>query len=299
MKSHLLLGVIALTLLGCSKQGSAPANNETAPPPAATASSPSEKLDAVLAAQPEDAKARYAARHPKETIEFFGIQPGMTVVDTLPDRVWYTGMLLDYLGPQGKVIAADYAPAMWAQFGEYAPNPEVKATWTTDFVAEASKWRGDDDAQIAAIQYGAIPDDVAGTADIVLVVRAYHHFHRMEGKGQFETRALEDIKKLLKPGGIVGIEQHRAPEGNSDAWASGDNGYVKQSAVIAAFEKAGFELVEKSELNANPKDQPTEKDQVWRLPPTLDGADKDPERKAKMVEIGESDRMMLKFRKPA
>src|ERR1043165_2331736 len=65
---------------------------------------------------------------------------------------------------------------------------------------------------------GAIPDDIAGTADVVLVVRAYHHFRRMEGKGQFETKALEDIKKLLKPGGIVGIEQHRAPEGNSDAW---------------------------------------------------------------------------------
>ena len=121
----------------------------------------------------------------------------------------------------------------------------------------------------------------------------------MEDKGQYLTKALEDIKKLLKPGGIVGVEQHRAPEGSSAAWATGDNGYVKQSAVIAAFETAGFELVDKSEINANPKDQPTEKDFVWRLPPTLATSQKDEELKAKMLAIGESDRMMLKFRKPA
>src|ERR1044071_1045785 len=297
MKSRVLLSVIALALVACSKQSPPQTSADAAAPQAAMPSDA--KLDAVLAAQDEAEKARYGARHPKETIEFFGIQPGMTVVDTLPGRVWYTGMLLDYLGPQGKVIAADYAPDMWALFGDYAPDPKTKANWPSDFMAKAAAWRGADDAQLGAVQFGAIPDDVAGTADVVLMVRAFHHFARMEDEGQYMTKALDDIKKMLKPGGIVGVEQHRAPESNSDAWASGDNGYLKQTAVIAAFEKAGFELVDKSEINANPKDQPTEKDFVWRLPPSLATSEKDPELKAKMQEIGESDRMMLKFRKPA
>ena len=300
MKSHVLLGLLALTLVACSKQ-TAPPPAESSAPSTTVAQDPaaSSKLDAVLAAQSDEVKARYAARHPKETLEFFGIKPGMTVVDTLPDRIWYTGMLLDYLGPQGKVIAADYSPKMWALFGDYAPDPKEKVTWTSDFLAEAASWRGDDDAQLGAIQYGAIPDEMAGTADVVLLMRAFHHFARMEDEGQYMTQALGDIKKILKPGGIVGVEQHRGPEANADAWASGDNGYLKQSAVIAAFEKAGFELVDKSEINANPKDQPTEKDFVWRLPPSFATSQKDEALKAKMLAIGESDRMTLRFRKPA
>jgi predicted methyltransferase len=287
----------ALMLAACSKQP--PEQQASAPtPPPATQPSPGERLDAVLAAQSEETKARYAARHPKETLEFFGIVPGMTVVDTLPDQVWYTGLLLDYLGAEGKVIAADYAPDMWALFGEYAPDPKEKVNWPADFMAKAATWRGDADAAVVAVQYGAIPDDVTGTADVVLVIRALHHFMRLEDEGTYMTKALADMKKMLKPGGMVGVVQHRAPEGNSDAWASGDNGYLKQAAVIAAFEKAGFELAGTSEINANPKDQPTEKDMVWRLPPMLVTSEKDAELKAKMQAIGESDRMTLKFRKP-
>ena len=256
------------------------------------------KLDAVLAAQAPEVKARYAHRHPKETLEFFGIVPGMTVVDTLPDQVWYTGILLKYLGPSGKVIGADYAPDMWAQFGDYAPKPEEKVDWPAKFVTQAQAWRGEGDAQLAAFQYGAIPDALAGTADAVLLIRALHHFTRMEGKGQYLTKALADINKVLKPGGVVGVVQHRAPESSDDAWATGENGYVKQSAVVAAFEAAGFKLEGVSEINANPKDQPTDKDFVWRLPPTLATSQGNAELKAQMEAIGESDRMTLKFRKP-
>lgn len=82
-----------------------------------------------------------------------------------------------------------------------------------------------------------------------------------------------------------------------DAWALGDQGYVKQPAVIAAVEKAGFELVGSSEMNANPKDQPTEQESVWRLPPSLSTSESDPELRAQMQAIGESDRMTLTFRK--
>lgn len=301
MRHQFLIGLAAMSLFACSKQEPAPTAETTAPAQSAPAAEqgPSEKLDAVLAALPENEKARFAHRHPKETIEFFGIVPGMTVVDTLPGEVWYTGILLDYLGPEGKVIGADYSAQMWSQFGDYAPKAGEKDNWPADFVKRAEGWRDADDAQVAAVQFGSIPDDMAGTADVVLLSRALHHFMRLDSKGGYMTQALADVNKLLKPGGIVGVEQHRAPESSSDKWAAGDAGYVKQSAVIDAFKKAGFELVEQSEINANPKDQPTEKDFVWRLPPTLATSEKDAELKAKMEAIGESDRMTLKFRKPA
>jgi predicted methyltransferase len=301
MRSNLWVGATMLALVACSKEPPPPpaATSESAATSAAAQPSASERLDAVLAEQPEDAKARYVHRHPKETLEFFGVQPGMTVVDTLPGDVFYTGILLDYLGPEGKVIAADYSPEMWKLFGEYAPPPQEKANWPADFVAKMQPKRDADDAQIEAFQFGAVPDDMAGTADVVLLIRAIHHFTRLEDKGGWMTKALADINKVLKPGGVVGVVAHRAPAQSSDKWATGDAGYVKQDAVVDAFKKAGYELVEASEINANPKDQPTEKDFVWRLPPTFATSEKDPELKAKMEAIGESDRMTLKFRKPA
>jgi len=102
---------------------------------------------------------------------------------------------------------------------------------------------------------------------------------------------------MLKPDGLVGVEQHRAPETATDAWADGSHGYLKQSAVIAMFEQAGFKLVGTSEINANPKDQPASEDTVWRLPPALRGSEDDPRRREAMLAIGESDRMTLLFRK--
>lgn len=299
MKKYLIIGAAALALSGCAKEPPPPEPVAPAEPAAQAEPGAGEKLDAILAAQPAEIKARYAYRHPRETLKFFGVEPGMTVVDTLPADFWYTGLLLDYLGPEGKVIAADYSPQMWQQFGEYSPDPKEKENWPAKYVAKMEPQRTAGDAAIAAFQYGAVPDDMAGTADVVLMVRAIHHFMRLEDQGGYMTQALADANKVLKPGGVVGVVQHRAPESNSDEWASGDQGYVKQSAVVAAFEKAGFELVEASEINANPKDEPTEKDMVWRLPPTLATSQKDPALKAELEAIGESDRMTLKFRKKA
>lgn len=258
------------------------------------------RLDAVLAAQPQDVQDRYKWRHPKETLEFFGVAPGMTVVDTLPGEVWYSGILSAYLGPEGKVIGADYSPKMWALFGAFADEEFLaqKTTWAAAWVAGSSKWRPADGAEIGGVAYGAVQEDIKGTVDIVLMVRAFHHFNRFEEEGGFRTGALADAMAMLKPGGIVGVVQHRAPEGNSDKWAEGDNGYVKQSEIIKAFEGAGFEFVGSSEINANPADKPTEADIVWRLPPTLGTSRNDPALKARMEAIGESERMTLKFRKP-
>jgi predicted methyltransferase len=298
MNRYALVVAAALALASCSGEAPAPAEPG---PTADSAAEPraAERLDAALASQPDADKARYPHRHPKETLRFFGIEPGMTVVDTLPGDVWYAGILLDYLGPDGKVVGADYSARMWTMFGEFSPDPKEKANWPTDFAEKMRARRGADDAEVAGVQYGSIPAEVAGTADVVLVVRAIHHFMRLENQGGYLTQALADMDTMLKPGGIVGVVAHRAPESSSDAWAVGEAGYVKQSAVIAAFEKAGFEFVEASEINANPKDQPTEKDVVWRLPPTLATSENDPALKAKMQQIGESDRMTLKFRKPA
>lgn len=298
---------IVLIALGCSQasappaaapEGESAAEGSSAASPEARAAA-SERLDAVLAAQPDEAKARYPHRHPKETLEFFGVEPGMTVVDTLPGEVFYAGILLDYLGTGGKVVLADYSPQMWTQFGDYSPDPKEKANWATEVVGKWEARRGPDDAAIAAFAYGAVPDSMAGSVDVVLLVRALHHFHRLESNGGYLTKALADIHKLLEPGGMVGVEQHRAPEQNSDAWAKGEAGYLKQSAVVAAFEKAGFQFEGSSDINANPKDQPTENDVVWRLPPTFAMSKDKPEHKAQMEAIGESDRMTLKFRKPS
>jgi predicted methyltransferase len=289
MKTQLVICAAALALFACSKQEPVSTRQSV---DAAAAEQASVALDRVLEALPEEAKARFKYRHPKETIEFFGIEPGMTVVDTLPGEIWYTGILLDYLGSHGKVIGADYSPEMWTLLGASREN------WTTEFMERASKWRNEGDAQVSAVQYGHVSEDLAGTVDVVLLVRAIHHMMRFESHGGHFTQALADIHRMLKPGGVVGVIAHRAPESSPDEWATGEAGYVKQSAVIAAFTKAGFELVDQSDINANPLDRPTTADTVWRLPPRLANGKGDPEHRAQMEAIGESDRMTLKFRKP-
>ena len=307
----LFIGASALTFAACGAQDSGSSGDtvdsaaaEAAvaeqAPAAEKAATSADRLQAVLDAQPEEAKARYPYRRPAETLAFFGIEPGMTVIDTLPGEVWYAGVLSDYLGADGKVIGADYSMEMWPLFGGFA-TPEFiagKETWTETWVAEMAAKQDEGDAGFAAFQFGAMPAAMEGKADAALMVRALHNMHRFEDEGGFLTQALADMSAALKPGGALGVIQHRAPEANSDDWADGSNGYLKQSRVIELVEAAGFELVEASELNANPADQPTEEDFVWRLPPSLGGGDDNPEQREAMLAIGESDRMTLLFRKP-
>ena len=308
----LLAGAAAIALIGCGgTETGAPAVDastveESVEETAAAVADEVEAatvnpLDAALAAQPDEVRARYDARHPKETLEFFGVEPGMTVVETLPGGGWYTKILLPAVGPDGKIVGADYSIDMWRLFGGFADEEflQKKETWVADWTAQADEWRGETSGSVGAFQFGSLPEDMTGAADVVLFIRSLHHFNRFEEEGGHLTSALADTMAVLKPGGIVGVVQHRGPETNSDAWAEGDNGYLKQSQVIAAFEAAGFELVDTSEINANPKDQPTEEDIVWRLPPALGTSADNDELKAEMTAIGESDRMTLKFRKPA
>lgn len=252
-------------------------------------------LDAALAAQPDAVKARYPARHPAETLRFFGLEPGMTVVEALPGRGWYSNILTAWLGPQGRLVGADYAVEMYPKFNFYGADfLEAKKTWTTTWPQEMSR---DGAAAVSAFHFGAMPDHLAGTADAVLLIRALHNLARFENDGGYLSAALKDIHRVLKPGGIVGVVQHHAPDANADAWADGSNGYLKKQFVIDTLTGAGFELVAESDINANPADQPSETDRVWRLPPSFAGVGDNPEARAQMAAIGESNRMTLLFRR--
>lgn len=275
----------------------APANEAatatTIEPDAATTS-----LDQILAAQSDEMKARYVWRHPRETLEFFGVQPGQVVVEALPGDGWYTRILVPYLGSSGKLIGVNYADNMWAKFGFMSDEQLAKLkTWTSDFAAGAQKWRGDAGAPVDAFVFGALPDSMKGTADMVLLIRALHNLARFENDGAFLTKALADVNAVLKPGGIVGIVQHEARADMPDEWANGNAGYLKRSFVIEKMQAAGFELVDQAEFNQNPKDKPTSEEFVWRLPPNYRTSGDDAAKKAAMDAIGESNRMTLKFRK--
>ena len=259
-------------------------------------------LDMALSSQTDEVKKRYQYRHPKETLTYFGITPGMTVAEVLPGGGWYSKVLLPYLGPEGKLVGVDYSYDMWKVWrGDNEKAAKFLAerkTWTSTWTEEAKTWTTKDSAAIDAFSFGAVPKQLNGTIDAFLWVRAIHHLGRFEDKGQYRMPALKEMYTALKPGGIVGIVQHRAPEESDDAWAIGKNGYIKQSAVIANMKAAGFELVGTSEINANALDKPTNEDFVWRLPPSFATSKDDVKKHDVMAAIGESDRMTLKFRKP-
>ncbi len=280
----------ALTLAACK-----PANTAQAPAVDTAA------LGQILDVQTDKSKARYVYRNPAETIAFFGLTRGMKVAEALPggnwDGSWYTRILAPYLGKDGHITGVDYAPEMWPLFGGFATPEFIKAkeTWPAQWTGSVSDAGGDAGPAVSAFTFSTVPSGDKGSYDAVLFIRALHNMSRFEDAGGYMSTAITTAHDLLKPGGIVGVVQHRAPESASDDWANGQNGYIKQSAVIAAFEAAGFKLAGSSDINANAKDMPQEGDFVWRLPPSLSGSKEDPAKRAQMQAIGESDRMTLKF----
>ena len=257
-------------------------------------------LESILAAQPEAVQARYPFRNPAQTLTFFGIEPGMTVVEALPGGGWYSKLLLPYLGNDGALIGANYTVDMQRLFGFYSEERLKKLeTWTTDWPAKASNWVEGNAASVSGFVFGSVPEASAGSADAVLFIRALHNLARFQSQGDFLTIAISDAYDILKPGGVVGVVQHQMREAAPDTWAEGNRGYLKQSFVVAQMEAAGFVFEGASDVNANAMDQPQDGDIVWRLPPTLMGSKDNPEAAAAMQAIGESNRMTLKFRKPA
>ncbi len=297
----LLLAVALAACQPATESTTEPEADATAAEPAAAEARAAEgdRLADLLAAQPEEVQARYEYRNPQETLEFFGIEPGMTVVEGLPGGGWYTKLLLPYLGEEGRLIGANYAMDLWPKFS-FATEEflERQSTWADDFPTSADEWRGEGGATVAAFNFGAMPDDMAGTADVVFLARVLHNAARFSADRDFLGEIMADSYKVLKPGSTLGIVQHHARDDMSDEFADGSHGYLKKGFVIAAAEAAGFEFVAESDINANPLDQPAEDDIVWRLPPGLRTSQDNPELKAELKAVGESNRMTLKFRKP-
>ena len=313
MKKMTMLAATAalLTLAACSKSSDADAVKEPAAPSQAaekvtekvseSAASMKEtrSLSDILAAQSDAHIARYQYRNPAKTLAYFGVKPGMTVAEVLPGGGWYSKILIPYLGDEGHLVGIDYSVDMWGKFGGFATEEFLakKKTWAADWTKQAADWQNNSNTKLSAFAFGDAPSKLTNKVDVVFLPRSIHHLNRFEQAHLAE--ALADMKKVLKPDGIVGIVAHRGGEDQADDWANGDNGYMKQSKVIAIMEEAGFELAGKpSEINANPKDKASSEndDKVWRLPPTLGTSREDPELKAKMIAIGETDRMTLKFR---
>ena len=233
-------------------------------------------LEAVVAApqRGEANRSRDTFRHPVETLTFFGLEPDMTVVEMGPGGGWYTEILAPLLRAHGQLTAA--APAPDSEYGQRFD--EFLATNTELY------------SQVNRITF-APPDALSlgpdGSADMVLTFRSTHGWIN-NGVAPAVYQAMFDV---LKPGGVLGVEQHRGPDGVDPT-----SGYVAESAVIAVAEAAGFVLEARSEINANPADDHDHPEGVWSLQPSLRGGDVD---RAAYEAIGESDRMTLRFRKPA
>lgn len=228
--------------------------------------------------------SRDDARHPVETLRFFGLKPTMTVLEYGPGAGWYTELLAPTLAAQGKLIVTSTDPK--------GPR-DVRATLYAErldaFLTKAPEVYGKVER---AIFDPASPElALDGEVDLALVIRGMHGWVRDDTM----DRWLGEIHQALEPGGVLGIVQHRAAPG-ADPVKSAAAGYLPEPWVIEQVEARGFELAEKSEINANPRDTRDHQGGVWALPPTLRNGDQDRE---KYVAIGESDRMTLRFTKVA
>lgn len=230
-------------------------------------------------------RARDDWRHPVETLEFFGIRPDMHVVEIWPGGAgWYTEILAPLLRDEGQLTVAIFGDQV-DQFRDFMlrANDDLRAKLEADpaiygEVKSTELW--------APGQMDIAPP---GSADAVLTFRNLHNWIKW---GQLEE-VLAGIHRALKPGGILGVTDHRAPA-DQPVDKEANSGYVNEAWAIAQIERAGFELLDKSDVNANPKDKADHPRGVWTLPPTLALGEQDRE---KYLAIGESDRFTLKFRK--
>ena len=291
-----------LLILGACDRGqqNAAQKRDLVSPQAAATAFPTNVLQGILASQPYAVQARYGARNPQETLTFFGIEPGMTVIEALPGGGWYSKILLPLLGEQGRLIGAGYDLEMLEMFDFYdeARLAEL-AQWADQWPAEAKTWGDLQGASVSAFYFGNMQQELHGTVDAVLFIRALHNMARFSAAGDFLDSSIENAFQALKPGGVVGIVQHAARVNMPETWANGARGYLHETFVIEQMLAAGFEFISSSDINANPMDIPGPDDVVWRLPPVLSGSKDNAKRIATMREIGESNRMTLKFRKPS
>lgn len=258
---------------------------QTATGPAAA--SETSALDSALQGSWRDPAnvARDVHRHPRQTLTFFGIAPRQTVIEITPGGGWYAEILAPYLRDDGHYVAAVVDPAAVAEGKGRDYQQKNKTTLESKFAAAPAQYGK---AQVVAYDPKAPVFGPAASADLVLTFRNVHNWR---SSGQAEGM-FKGFFAVLKPGGILGVVEHRA---RADVPADDKSGYVGEAQVIAMAEAAGFKLAEKSEINANPRDTKDHPNGVWTLPP---GNNHDAADDAKYKAIGESDRMTLRFVKP-
>jgi predicted methyltransferase len=242
-------------------------------------------IEAVLASdhRSDENKARDVYRHPLETLNFFGLSADMTVVEVWPGGGWYMDVLAPVVAVDGSYIAAGFDRSSDSEYVKRATQGMI------DKVEANQPLFG----KVVITEMAVGKTDIApeGSADMVLTFRNVHNWM---GSG-FSAGAFGAMYKALKPGGILGVVEHRASTDEPQN-SKAVSGYVRQDAVIKMAEDAGFQLVDTSEINANASDTKDHPGGVWTLPPSLRQGQTDRE---KYLAIGESDRMTLKFVKPA
>lgn len=240
-------------------------------------------------------KARNVYRHPVGTLTFFGLQDGMTVMEIWPGGGWYTEILAPVVRHHGQFIVAGYD-------ADVPDQPEYRYRLQLDLLDKFSQSPEVYD-QVAVVPFSPPASASLGEADSVDFLVTFRNTHGWISDGIAE-QVFAEFARVLKPGGILGVVQHRAAAG-ADPVASASTGYVPEAAVIELARKAGLYLEARSEVNANPRDTHDWPDGVWTLPPSLAACgdiDDEAEQAAcveKYTDIGESDRMTLRFRKPA
>ena len=266
MPSRIALSAAAVVALSAAQPAASQQATQQASPMAAALAAPTRTPANV---------ARDKYRHPAETLAFFDVDPGDTIVELWPGGGWYTEVLAPYLASGGALHVVPPA-------GRY--DERIRAKLAGDPVYGK--------VQVATFTAGQPTSIASGSADVVLTFRNVHSW--LEEDQPIADQVFAEAFRVLKPGGILGVEEHRLPEA-ADKARETSSGYVKVSTVRRLAEGAGFQFAGSSEINANPRDTADHPEGVWTLPPTLELGDKD---RAKYLAIGESDRMTLKFIKP-
>lgn len=266
------IALLALLLAGCVSEPPAPAPDANL----------SRFVDAAHRTPAFRERDRY--RHPLQTLAFFGLKGDQTVVEVWPGAGWYTEILAPFLREQGQYYAAGFVKS--------ADAPKYRRNLTARFAAKLAE-RPDLYSKVVVTELGK-PDHwqacPPGAADLVLTFRNVHNWMSAD----YEAEMFRAFHAALKPGGVLGVVEHRAAPGTSREDMT-KSGYVTEAHVIQTAEAAGFKLEARSEINANPKDTRDHPQGVWTLPPTLELKDVD---RDKYLAIGESDRMTLRFVKP-
>ena len=228
-------------------------------------------------------RARDAYRHPVETLSFWQVGPQMKVGEYAPGGQWFSRLLGHYLGGEGRLVGLFFSSSI---ANDAAAKERLQAA-AAKYPADVAGFTGLPADRFAAYTLDAVPADQKGTFDRIIVPRMMHNLQQ-RGIADSELRAMRD---LLKDDGLLGIEQHRAKADAPWSYANGTKGYMREEDVIDQMRLNGFELVAKSEINANPKDTADHPEGVWEMPPVLRTKRED------LKDKGESDRMTLLFRK--